>query len=90
MPSTKGFVVSLKREPLRAYPRRFWVSSGGGDEGMGRWLFVFLAFALMFAVACGLEAVSLVSARVEELAFLVVPAIFMIAAIIGLGMRRHV
>jgi hypothetical protein len=57
---------------------------------MRRWLFVFLMFSLMFAVACGLEVVSRVSARVEELAFLVVPAIFMIAAVIGLGMRRHV
>jgi hypothetical protein len=57
---------------------------------MGRWLFVFLAFALMFSVACGLESISQVSARVEEFAFLVVPAVFMIAAIIGLGMRRHV
>jgi hypothetical protein len=57
---------------------------------MRRWLFVFLVFGMMISVACGLEFVSRVSARVEELAFLVVPAIFMIAAIIGLGMRKHV
>jgi hypothetical protein len=55
-----------------------------------RWLFVFVVFAVMFGVACGVESVSQVSARVEEFAFLIVPAVFMIAAIIGLGMRRHV
>jgi hypothetical protein len=57
---------------------------------MGRWLFVFVLFGLMFAAACGLQSVSQFSAAVEEFAFLLVPAIFMIAAIIGLGMRRQV
>lgn len=56
---------------------------------MGRWLFVFVLFGLMFTAACGLEFVSHFTARVEEIAFLLVPAIFMIASIIGLGMRRQ-
>lgn len=56
---------------------------------MRRWLFVFVLFGLMFCVACGLQSVSQFSALVEELAFLLVPAVFMIAAIIGLGMRRQ-
>jgi hypothetical protein len=56
---------------------------------MGRWLLVFVLFGLMITAACGLGFVSHFSARVEEVAFLLVPAIFMIAAIIGLGMRRQ-
>jgi hypothetical protein len=56
---------------------------------MGRWLFVFILFGLMFTVACGLESISHFSALVEQIAFLLVPAVFMIAAVIGLGMRRR-
>lgn len=57
---------------------------------MGRWLFVFVLFGLMITAACGLQSINQFSALVEEFAFLLVPAVFMIAAIIGLGMRRQV
>jgi uncharacterized membrane protein YtjA (UPF0391 family) len=56
---------------------------------MGRWVFVFALFGLMFAGACGLGSVSRISAQVEEILFLVVPSIFTVAVIVGLGMRRQ-
>jgi|GEM_PF-1734225 hypothetical protein len=57
---------------------------------MMRWIFAFVLFGLMFALACGLQTLNLVSAQVEQIAFLLVPAVFMIASIVGLGLRRQV
>jgi hypothetical protein len=56
---------------------------------MMRWVFTFVLFGLMFALACGLQTLNLVSAEVEQIAFLLVPVVFMIASVVGLGLRRQ-
>ncbi|MGH9328546.1 MAG: hypothetical protein ACRD2B_17900 [Terriglobia bacterium] len=52
---------------------------------MRRWIFVLAFFALLFALACGFESVSFLSAEAEQIAFLLVPAVFTVSAIVGLS-----
>lgn len=52
---------------------------------MRRWIFVFVFFGLLFALACGLASVNFLSAEAEQIAFELVPAVFMISSIVGLA-----
>lgn len=56
---------------------------------MQRWVIVFMLFALLVAVACGLEFAVLFSAKVEQIAFLLVPPVFMVGSFIGLASLKQ-
>ncbi|MGH9405346.1 MAG: hypothetical protein ACRD3D_05845 [Terriglobia bacterium] len=55
---------------------------------MKRCLFVFVVFGALLALACGFEIAVLFSAKVEQVAFVLVPPIFMVSALIGLSTYR--
>lgn len=52
---------------------------------MQRWMVLFLVFALLITVACGLGFALAFSAKVEQLAFLVTPPLFMVGSFIGIA-----
>lgn len=56
---------------------------------MKRWMIVFTLLALLIAVACGLEFAVLFSAKVEQIAFLLVPPVFITGSVIGLASFRQ-
>ena len=56
---------------------------------MRRLLVVFMLFASLLALACGVEIALLLSARVEQVAFLLVPSVFMISSLIGLSTYKQ-
>lgn len=56
---------------------------------MKRWLVVCILFASLLALACGWEFALLFSAKVEQVAFLLVPPVFMVSAYIGLSAYRQ-
>lgn len=84
MPPRLGFaqppIGVTKRRKKRAAER---------SVDMKRWLIIFAFLGLLITVACGLEFAVLFSAKVEQIAFLLVPPVFLAGSVIGLAGFRQ-
>lgn len=56
---------------------------------MLRWIFAMTLIGSMVALGCGLDSINFVSAEVEHIAFVLVPVVFMVGSVIGLGLSRQ-